>query len=249
MDLDTTSLLASAHGKCLRILTGVLKEDFVGLSAAARAARRQHVICNRTSKRIVRLDEAFAVARHLTMMRVDKFVDELKEETGSKCSKDAVPATADVSSTLARLDADIEDFKAGAPSCGELPPSERAKPDAVGSSLDYLQILEDNLKEVFKKFRGLNSTTWPPIAGQAEEETFAFITTSAEEWIHTMKEKGMTVEQKKAARAHVADRCTAGLAAWKSFVLQCEAERQASAPAPTCVAPSRPKLKGVTKRR
>jgi hypothetical protein len=66
-------LIAACHHRSLCALSDALHTDHEGLSIAARAAGRSRLLSNASVKKLVRLDQAFSVARHLTTARMDSF--------------------------------------------------------------------------------------------------------------------------------------------------------------------------------
>ncbi len=67
-------VLAKLHGDLFRSLTDVLG-DAEGLSVVARRGRKRGFLTNQTLKKIVRVDEAFAMMRHANNARADKLRD------------------------------------------------------------------------------------------------------------------------------------------------------------------------------
>ncbi len=65
-DEGLVGVVAVLHGGCLQLLAQHLRRDFDGLAVNARTARRSRVINNGICKKMVRLDTAFAVLRHMT---------------------------------------------------------------------------------------------------------------------------------------------------------------------------------------
>ena len=79
-------LLASAHGGSLRVLCDALHFDCDGLKIAARHARRQDLISDKMFKTLMKVDAAFALARHITGPKVDELMDDLSKMVSSKAS-------------------------------------------------------------------------------------------------------------------------------------------------------------------
>ena len=79
-DEHPEALLASVHGHCLRALSDSAGKPFVGLSMAARGCWKDGSISNRMYKKVVRVDTAFAIVRHLTTQRVQQFMVDLGNE-------------------------------------------------------------------------------------------------------------------------------------------------------------------------
>ena len=85
---DVVGLLADAQFRALIALANKLNADFIGLSAAARSARRAKVICPNTARKLERLDVAAHFARHATVQRMEHFLAQIVAQIG------AVPAQA-----------------------------------------------------------------------------------------------------------------------------------------------------------
>jgi hypothetical protein len=81
-------LIADAHHGALMRLSDKLGVHVVGLAAAARLARRRAVVSGSTFKKLIRLDNTFALSRHLTAAKVSDFLGELDNElyAGSSCA-------------------------------------------------------------------------------------------------------------------------------------------------------------------
>ena len=80
MDLvggEVTGLLAETSGQRFRMLCGFMGFDGEGLAVVARRATKKRLIINRMCKRLMRLDTAAAVARHLNRPRAQTFVESL----------------------------------------------------------------------------------------------------------------------------------------------------------------------------
>lgn len=75
-----SGVIADCHFRSLQLLTDALRSDYDGLSSAARAARRMRYIDDATAKKLVRLDVASHVARHLTTARAGSFVGGLETQ-------------------------------------------------------------------------------------------------------------------------------------------------------------------------
>ena len=79
MSLSAVGLLAGAQQASLAFLGEVLNQDFMGLSVAARAARRAGLLSSQEARRLVRLDEAAHVARHATSPRMEALLTGMRE--------------------------------------------------------------------------------------------------------------------------------------------------------------------------
>ena len=77
--MDATALVAEAHGRALRLVAFARGRHFVGLASASRACR---FLPNKLQKKLVALDSAFAVTRHITRPSLESFVRELEEALG-----------------------------------------------------------------------------------------------------------------------------------------------------------------------
>eukprot|EP00929_Paragymnodinium_shiwhaense_P089181 TRINITY_DN49383_c0_g1_i1.p1 TRINITY_DN49383_c0_g1~~TRINITY_DN49383_c0_g1_i1.p1 ORF type:complete len:347 (+),score=41.19 TRINITY_DN49383_c0_g1_i1:64-1104(+) len=73
--MDAPALIANLHGQMLRMLCNEMRIHFVGLRSAAAHARRRGLLSNQTVKRLGRLDDAFAVTRHISAPYAKEFVD------------------------------------------------------------------------------------------------------------------------------------------------------------------------------
>jgi len=76
----TIGLLASSHNAAFLSLCSATGFDGDGLTVVARFARRQRMISPRLAKQAEKLDIAFAVLRHLTAPRSQRFLAELEAE-------------------------------------------------------------------------------------------------------------------------------------------------------------------------
>ena len=80
MSLSAPQLILGLHGDALRSLSDAMGVHPQGLGAIARAALRGKRISGRTCKRLTRLDDAFAVVRHITASYASGFLAELSAE-------------------------------------------------------------------------------------------------------------------------------------------------------------------------
>ena len=74
---EVVGLLAELHGQCLRLLCDDMGKDFCGLSVAARAAGKIG-LSGRLVRKLMQIDVAFAVSRHLNSVKASDFVGELR---------------------------------------------------------------------------------------------------------------------------------------------------------------------------
>ena len=90
MTIPTTveGLVAEARGLAFRRVTDALGEDHEGLSKAARRARQKGILPNLWARKLIKLDEAFAVIRHLTSQRASRFDEDLAQELENKQEAD-----------------------------------------------------------------------------------------------------------------------------------------------------------------
>lgn len=80
MTLCPTALLATAHGRCLRLLAEGAPTHPRGLSSASRALRSQ--LTPRLQRRLTQLDIAFSVVCHITDRSCNDLAAELAEALG-----------------------------------------------------------------------------------------------------------------------------------------------------------------------
>ena len=78
--LSAQHLALDAHGCALRAVSDALGEHLQGLGVLARAARKSGLVSNRMSRRLVRLDEAYALLRHITSASVAALLRDLSLE-------------------------------------------------------------------------------------------------------------------------------------------------------------------------
>eukprot|EP00929_Paragymnodinium_shiwhaense_P052171 TRINITY_DN26143_c0_g1_i1.p1 TRINITY_DN26143_c0_g1~~TRINITY_DN26143_c0_g1_i1.p1 ORF type:complete len:274 (-),score=60.91 TRINITY_DN26143_c0_g1_i1:175-957(-) len=87
--MDAAGLIAGLHGLLLLQLSCELNCHFEGLRSAAAQARRSGRLSNATCKKISRLDDTFAVTRHITKPYADAFAERVSTElhaAASRCS-------------------------------------------------------------------------------------------------------------------------------------------------------------------
>ena len=63
---SAVDLLLPAHGELMRLLANHCDVHFQGLAQAARFARKSGFINNATAKKLVKLDDAYNLIRHIT---------------------------------------------------------------------------------------------------------------------------------------------------------------------------------------
>ena len=80
--MDAEALLASLHGRALRLLTDRLGHTCQGLAVAARKARRAGLLDNRAAKKATQVDIAFAMVRHITKSKCEDFLCQLTQSLG-----------------------------------------------------------------------------------------------------------------------------------------------------------------------
>ena len=87
---DLVGMMAAAQFRMLAGLTRLLGQPYDGLSVAARAARRQKLISNRSLKACVRVDITAHALRHAQELRVQRLVEEVEKElVGARAAKAA----------------------------------------------------------------------------------------------------------------------------------------------------------------
>ena len=70
-------LVLELHGALLRLISQCAGYHFQGPSSAARHLKSHGRIDTRTAKKLIRIDDAFNVVRHITSVSVISYVDEL----------------------------------------------------------------------------------------------------------------------------------------------------------------------------
>ena len=80
MAAGAEGLLAEVRGSAFRALCRATGLDADGLAVVARKARKLGIISPRTAKKLVRIDEAFSLVRHLSGPRADRFDAALRAE-------------------------------------------------------------------------------------------------------------------------------------------------------------------------
>ena len=73
------AVVAVLHGDLLRTLTDAFG-DADGLSVVARRARKQGRVSNQLCKKLIRIDDAFAIIRHATSSKAQQLLQHLHEE-------------------------------------------------------------------------------------------------------------------------------------------------------------------------
>ena len=85
------SLVLELHGALLRLVSQRTGCHFQGLSAASRHLKSLGRIDNRISKKLIRIDDAFNVVRHITSVSVVSFTEELTKMMDSRAAFESVP--------------------------------------------------------------------------------------------------------------------------------------------------------------
>ena len=93
--MDAAALAGRLHGQLLRLSARHAGRHFQGLRAAAAHLRRNENISNRMAKKLTRLDDTFAVLRHITEMSAEDLENELYAELnnapiGSHCKPEGL---------------------------------------------------------------------------------------------------------------------------------------------------------------
>ena len=68
------SLVLELHGMLLRLVSRRSGHHFQGLSQAARHLRKLGLLDNKTVQKLIRIDNAFNIVRHITSVSVDSYV-------------------------------------------------------------------------------------------------------------------------------------------------------------------------------
>ena len=79
MALEASALVFDIHGRMLRTLCEVGDKHYQGLSAAAKDCYRAGLIPHQMQRRMLTVDQAFQVIRHISIVAVRKDSDELAE--------------------------------------------------------------------------------------------------------------------------------------------------------------------------
>ena len=77
---EVSGLIATLRGRCLRLLTEALCQQYEGLAVAARSAKRRKVVSRRTCRKLERIDDAYAVSRHISGLRIRNYLELLSRE-------------------------------------------------------------------------------------------------------------------------------------------------------------------------
>ena len=86
---DGNSLVCGLHGPSLKRLVCSTGTDFKGHEQAARQCRRSGLISSRIAKKLLPLDAAFNVLRHVNSVRAERLLDELEAEVHVKTTDPA----------------------------------------------------------------------------------------------------------------------------------------------------------------
>eukprot|EP00929_Paragymnodinium_shiwhaense_P073820 TRINITY_DN37714_c0_g1_i1.p1 TRINITY_DN37714_c0_g1~~TRINITY_DN37714_c0_g1_i1.p1 ORF type:complete len:324 (+),score=60.34 TRINITY_DN37714_c0_g1_i1:107-1078(+) len=77
--MDAACLVFEAHGKTLRYISAELDEHFQGLTQAAHSLRRRQLVSAGLSKRLIQLDNAFSILRHISVVSNKRLAVEITE--------------------------------------------------------------------------------------------------------------------------------------------------------------------------
>ena len=83
MAMEAGDLIATLHGKCLRLSVDILGQHKQGLSAAARQFHLGKKIGANLKRKMIHLDLAYHVSRHITISSVEEFYEKLRNELSS----------------------------------------------------------------------------------------------------------------------------------------------------------------------
>jgi len=92
--LSVDLLVYDFHGRLMRLLTPHVSVPLEDLGQLARNLRADRIVCNRTAKKLERLDVAYHINRHATKSRFDKFFNEVHTEV-AKGLHEGAPADLD----------------------------------------------------------------------------------------------------------------------------------------------------------
>jgi len=118
-DLDASLLIFELHGLSMRALSNALATHMDGLSALARTGRKKGIVSNRMSRKLVKIDEAFGLLRHITRSSLQQVLAELRGEiTSARLVKDDIddiaPASvAPLPAAALPQDSVVEDYYIG----------------------------------------------------------------------------------------------------------------------------------------
>ena len=86
-------LVYELHGALLRLTSQCAGYHFQGLSSAARHLKSHRRIDARLAKKLIRIDDAFNVVRHITSVSLTSFVDELTHVLDKKATESDMDAS------------------------------------------------------------------------------------------------------------------------------------------------------------
>ena len=89
--MEAATLIADVHGRMLRLVSDRTGLHHQGLRVAANYAKRHGMIDNRLQKRLINVDIAYHVSRHITMAACAKDLSLLKAALSSASSRSAHP--------------------------------------------------------------------------------------------------------------------------------------------------------------
>ncbi len=82
--MSAASLILEVHGMALRLLSKHWDTHFEGLGAAARHGRRLGVLSTSMARKLIHMDAAAAMVRHITCVSTANFIKELEFIVSSK---------------------------------------------------------------------------------------------------------------------------------------------------------------------
>mmetsp|Transcript_46883 Transcript_46883/g.118130 ORF Transcript_46883/g.118130 Transcript_46883/m.118130 type:complete len:302 (+) Transcript_46883:67-972(+) len=80
-----SALISSLHGRALRTICSASGEHYQGLAAAARRSRKLGLINNRIAKKLLLIDHAYTLGRHITSVSSANFMEELHTALEKNC--------------------------------------------------------------------------------------------------------------------------------------------------------------------
>jgi len=108
------ALIGALHGRALRALAGALDVHVQGLQQGARLCRRRGLLSNRLARKLLVIDHAFALSRHVTEQSVSQFLAELEGELTTSMEEPS-----DVNLMPSTLSADAVEFVPNESICAE----------------------------------------------------------------------------------------------------------------------------------
>eukprot|EP00929_Paragymnodinium_shiwhaense_P067487 TRINITY_DN33962_c0_g3_i1.p1 TRINITY_DN33962_c0_g3~~TRINITY_DN33962_c0_g3_i1.p1 ORF type:complete len:267 (-),score=31.92 TRINITY_DN33962_c0_g3_i1:62-862(-) len=149
------ALLAEAHGDALRQLTEVLNFDAVGLTSAARRAKRQSIISSTLAKKLEKLDIAFAVSRHITRPKITQLSSELALQIASAAPDPTgdVDLFVNTDATDMLIDADLTEPVEPAPKRVRFSDFVEVIQDKMGGPIGPRALPADAWARLYERFR------------------------------------------------------------------------------------------------